>query len=92
MTLALHSGTERHGNENLSLQSSCFVTHLPCLIFLTTMNTLKEKIEQIYSRKPEELGKTELNLFEQFKSLLNFGEIRPAEKIIGEWQVNQWVK
>ncbi|MCH8982299.1 2,3,4,5-tetrahydropyridine-2,6-dicarboxylate N-succinyltransferase, partial [candidate division KSB1 bacterium] len=56
------------------------------------MNTLKEKIEQIYSRKPEELGKTEFELFEQFKSLLNSGEIRSAEKIDGEWQVNQWVK
>ncbi len=56
------------------------------------MNTLKEKIEQIYARKPEELGKTELDLFEQFKSLLNSGEIRSAEKVDGKWQVNQWVK
>ena len=56
------------------------------------MNALKEKIEQIYSRKPEELGKTEFELFEQFKSLLNSGEIRSAEKIDGEWQVNRWVK
>ena len=56
------------------------------------MNTLKEEIEQIYSRKPEELGKTEFELFEQFKSLLNSGEIRSAEKIDGEWQVNRWVK
>ena len=56
------------------------------------MNALKEKIEQIYSRKPEELGKTEFELFEQFKSLLNSGEIRSAEKINGEWQVNRWVK
>jgi len=59
---------------------------------LRTMNTLKEEIEQIYSRKPEELGKTELDLFEQFKSLLNSGEIRSAVKVDGKWQVNQWVK
>ena len=56
------------------------------------MNSLINKIEEVYSHQTEELGKTELDLFEQFKSLLNSGEIRSAEKVDGKWQLNQWVK
>lgn len=55
------------------------------------MNSLKEKIEQAYSQA-EKFGQTELELFDEFKRLLNSGEVRSAEKVGGEWQVNQWVK
>lgn len=55
------------------------------------MNSLINEIEKAFSRT-DELGQVEFDLFEQFKNLLNSGEIRSAEKVDGEWQVNQWVK
>ncbi|MFQ5605736.1 MAG: 2,3,4,5-tetrahydropyridine-2,6-dicarboxylate N-succinyltransferase [bacterium] len=56
------------------------------------MNNLTEKIEQAYSTDPDKLGHEALELFEQFKNLLNSGEIRAAQKVNGKWRVNQWVK
>jgi 2,3,4,5-tetrahydropyridine-2-carboxylate N-succinyltransferase len=58
------------------------------------MLEIKEKIESYASLKPAELKqhKDAFNVFEEFKSLLNTGQIRSAEKINGQWHVNGWVK
>ena len=57
-------------------------------------DTVKESI-QLYSAlgTPELLESAEARqVFEQFKQLLNNGQIRAAEKCGSEWQVNSWVK
>ncbi len=59
---------------------------------MDTVKQLKNKIEKSYEKSAEEFRRSDLGLFDEFKSLLNEGEIRAAEKIGSEWQVNDWVK
>jgi 2,3,4,5-tetrahydropyridine-2-carboxylate N-succinyltransferase len=53
---------------------------------------LREQIEALAARQGE-FSRDDRNVFEQFKTALNRGEVRAAEKTAsGEWQVNSWVK
>ncbi len=52
--------------------------------------TLEKQIEQIYSSS--EYRSSYLEIFKIFLEKLDSGEIRAAEKIKGEWQINDWVK
>lgn len=55
--------------------------------------SLRERIEELAARASGEYGKEDFELFHQFKSSLNRGEVRAAEKAeSGEWRVNSWVK
>ena len=54
---------------------------------------LREQIEALAARQGNEFSRDDRNVFETFKSALNRGEVRAAEKTAsGEWQVNSWVK
>ncbi len=53
---------------------------------------IQAEIERIAQQPLEQLGAAELEIFSEFKKLLNTGKIRAAEKISGEWRVNAWVK
>src|ERR1041384_2820644 len=54
---------------------------------------LREQIEALAARQGKEFSRDDRNVFEEFKSALNRGEIRAAEKSAsGTWQVNSWVK
>lgn len=57
---------------------------------------LREQIEQIAARKiptPGNFTAADRSVFEEFKSALNRGEVRAAEKnSSGEWLVHTWVK
>ena len=54
---------------------------------------LREQIETLAARQGNEFSRDDTNVFEEFKSALNRGEIRAAEKTAsGTWQVNSWVK
>jgi 2,3,4,5-tetrahydropyridine-2-carboxylate N-succinyltransferase len=54
---------------------------------------LREQIEAVAARPGSEFTPADRTLFEEFKSALNRGEIRAAEKTAtGEWRVNAWVK
>jgi 2,3,4,5-tetrahydropyridine-2,6-dicarboxylate N-succinyltransferase len=58
---------------------------------------LRERIEELASRAAQTAGvrftSDDRSLFEEFKTALNRGEIRAAEKTTGgEWRVNSWVK
>lgn len=56
-------------------------------------NSLEEKIESLYGADPDSIDRAEaLQVFNEFKSLLNTGRIRAAEKVAGTWRVNLWVK
>ena len=60
------------------------------------VKTIKDcqKFVDVYNKAFDE-GKSDSSivaLFQQFKQLINAGEIRAAEKQDGNWQVNQWVK
>lgn len=59
---------------------------------MDTVKELKNQIEKSYENSSEEFRRYDLELFDQFKSLLNKGEIRAAEKIGSAWRVNDWVK
>lgn len=53
---------------------------------------LREQIEALAARQGE-FSPDDRSVFEEFKSALNRGEVRAAEKTAtGEWQVNSWVK
>ncbi len=57
------------------------------------MPTLEQEIEKLYACKPSQLNRDRgLQVFNEFKALLNKGEIRAAEKFNGQWKVNSWVK
>ncbi|MCC7429943.1 2,3,4,5-tetrahydropyridine-2,6-dicarboxylate N-succinyltransferase [bacterium] len=56
------------------------------------MQKIQEKIEELYELPASEPGEKAREIFELFKSKLNLGEIRAAEKIDGNWKVNFWVK
>jgi 2,3,4,5-tetrahydropyridine-2-carboxylate N-succinyltransferase len=54
---------------------------------------LREQIEAIASRANKEFTPADRAVFEEFKSALNTGAIRAAEKNAnGDWVVNSWVK
>ena len=54
---------------------------------------LREQIESLAARPGREFGPEDRKLFEGFKSALNRGEIRAAERTSeGKWAVNTWVK
>jgi 2,3,4,5-tetrahydropyridine-2-carboxylate N-succinyltransferase len=57
------------------------------------MNATREKIENLYAQDVKKIDRTEaLKTFAEFKSLLNAGKVRAAEKVDGSWKVNPWVK
>ena len=54
---------------------------------------LREQIEALAARRSNEFYRDDRNVFEEFKSALNRGEVRAAERdASGKWQVNSWVK
>ena len=54
---------------------------------------LREQIESLAARPGREFGPGDRKLFEEFKSALNRGEVRAAERTPeGKWVVNTWVK
>lgn len=54
---------------------------------------LREGIEALAARQGAEFTPADRSLFEEFKTALNQGRIRAAEKNAdGDWQVNSWVK
>src|SRR6266850_1212007 len=54
---------------------------------------LREEIEALAARTGSEFTGTDRSLFDEFKTQLNRGEIRAAERQSdGSWSVNQWVK
>ena len=54
---------------------------------------LQERIEQLIARAPAAYSDEDFAVFNEFKSSLNRGEIRAAERTAdGRWQTNTWVK
>ena len=54
---------------------------------------LRERIEELATRKTREFTPQDRDLFDEFKLALNRGQIRAAERAAsGEWRVNAWVK
>src|ERR1700687_782208 len=54
---------------------------------------LRERIEALLARAGNEYNAEDRVLFDEFKTALNRGEIRAAEKQPdGRWRVNSWVK
>jgi 2,3,4,5-tetrahydropyridine-2-carboxylate N-succinyltransferase len=54
---------------------------------------LREQVEQLAARISGEYSQEDFALFDEFKALLNRGEIRAAERNAdGRWQTNAWVK
>jgi len=54
---------------------------------------MQEQIEQLAARTGGEYSDEDFAVFKEFKSALNRGEIRAAERNAdGEWQTNAWVK
>jgi 2,3,4,5-tetrahydropyridine-2-carboxylate N-succinyltransferase len=55
--------------------------------------SLREQIEQLADRNRTEYSPQDLALFDEFKTALNRGEVRAAERNSdGKWQTNAWVK
>ncbi len=54
------------------------------------MYALQSEVERLSS--VQEPGAEAREIFSQFREQLTRGEIRPAEKVNGEWKVNAWVK
>jgi 2,3,4,5-tetrahydropyridine-2-carboxylate N-succinyltransferase len=54
--------------------------------------SLKERIESLFELPASDLGAEAKAAFAEFKTELNNGRVRAAEKIDGDWQVNTWVK
>ena len=53
---------------------------------------LADKIKQLFEAPPGEFSEEHFALFDEFKTKLNSGEARAAERVDGNWQVNFWVK
>ncbi|PWT91529.1 MAG: 2,3,4,5-tetrahydropyridine-2,6-dicarboxylate N-succinyltransferase [Blastocatellia bacterium] len=53
---------------------------------------LRQEIESLADRQGAAYSAEDRELFDEFKRQLTRGEIRAAEKIGTEWQVNSWVK
>src|SRR6059036_2981915 len=57
------------------------------------MSNLQQKITELVNNPPEAGYRAEhFQLFEEFKSALNTGEVRAAAPQDGAWRVNLWVK
>jgi len=55
--------------------------------------SLQERIEQLIARAPAVYSDEDFAVFNEFKSSLNSGKIRAAERSAdGTWQTNTWVK
>jgi len=55
--------------------------------------SLREQIEALATREGANYSKADLTVFNEFKSALNRGEIRAAERgANGKWLTNSWVK
>jgi len=55
--------------------------------------SLREQTEELAARKPGDYSNEDLALFAEFKTALNRGEIRAAERDAhGQWCTNAWVK
>ena len=55
--------------------------------------SLQEQIEQLADRERAEYSQEDFALFDEFKTALNRGEIRSAERDTnGKWHTNTWVK
>lgn len=56
-------------------------------------DTLEQQITRLFQNPPERGYTDEHNeIFEQFKSALNEGQVRAAVRLDGVWNVNLWVK
>jgi 2,3,4,5-tetrahydropyridine-2,6-dicarboxylate N-succinyltransferase len=56
---------------------------------------IEKRIEKLFEEKPEHYSHADFRLFDEFKRLLNSGEIRaavPDAPSPGGWRVNAWVK
>jgi 2,3,4,5-tetrahydropyridine-2-carboxylate N-succinyltransferase len=54
---------------------------------------MREKIEELAARKAGDYSSEDLAVFNEFKTALNRGEIRAAEREAnGQWRTNAWVK
>jgi 2,3,4,5-tetrahydropyridine-2,6-dicarboxylate N-succinyltransferase len=56
---------------------------------------LREQIEELFDRPPQEYTQQHARLFQEFKDALNVGEVRAAEPDAASpsgWLVNAWVK
>lgn len=53
---------------------------------------MKTEIISLYESRPARYSKEHRILYNEFLNALNSGEIRAAEKVNENWQVNQWVK
>src|ERR1041385_6210859 len=54
---------------------------------------VREQIEALAARQDNQFSREDRAVFEDFKSALNRGEVRAAERTeSGKWQVNAWVK
>ena len=51
---------------------------------------IKQEILKLWEK--ESFDKTDRSVFEEFKTGLNQGAIRAAERTGSEWKVNLWVK
>jgi 2,3,4,5-tetrahydropyridine-2-carboxylate N-succinyltransferase len=57
------------------------------------INATRVKIENLYAQDAWKIDRSEgLKTFDDFKSLLNAGKVRAAEKVDGAWKVHSWVK
>ena len=55
--------------------------------------SLRDQIESLAGRTDQSYSESDFALFDQFKTALNRGEIRAAERdAAGKWQTNAWVK
>ncbi len=59
---------------------------------MDTVRAVRQGIEELYEAAGGEFESAGHALFERFKSLLNSGTIRAAEKTESGWKVNDWVK
>ncbi len=56
---------------------------------------IRDRIEQLFDRKPDEYSDQDREVFELFREELNRGSVRSAEQDASEptgWRVNTWVK
>ena len=56
------------------------------------MKTIQAEIERIAELPDDQVGPKELQVFADFKELLNAGRIRASEQVGAGWRVNAWVK
>jgi len=54
--------------------------------------SVRAQIQQLYEDNPFEYTSEDKRLFNQFKELLNSGEVRSAQPVNGDWEAVHWVK